>query len=291
VSVPLRHLGAQGANVGALLRVGWSLVAPARKALDAYPGPELTAMLTPRNEGLIDDFVAWAGGERSAWDGVPPHFFPQWALPLLARTLDDQPHPIARVLNQGCRLTFGALPAGEPLEVSAQLLAVEDGERKVRLTQKLVTGTASAPAAMSAEVYAVVPKGSGGGGGGERPVVDAEWPRLCTRDLPSSAGWQFALLTGDFNPIHWLHPYARIAGFKACILHGFGMLALVVEALAAEHGAAALKTVDVRFLKPLVLPASVEIAAADGHVGLGVPGKPAAMLGTYELHSDPDSAP
>jgi hypothetical protein len=287
--VPIRHVFSQGSNLAALARVGWSIVAPGKRPSVDLPGPLLQATLAPRPDDLLTDFVAWAGGDRAAWDGVPPHFFPQWGLPLLARTLDDQPHPVAKVLNQGCKLTINApLPADEPLQISAQLLSVSDEPSKARLNQRLITGTASAPEAIVADVYAVVPRPSTTKTGTrpDRPVVDPAWPRIASADLPSTAGWQFALLTGDFNPIHWLPPYARMAGFKAVILHGFGMLALVVEALAAAHGPDRIHAVDVRFLRPLVLPASIEIAAHDGHCGLGIAGQPASMLGTYTLHGD-----
>lgn len=284
VRVPFKHLFSQGANLAALGRVGWSLVAPGKREQKAMPGEQRVATLPPRGSELVRDFVSWSEGTR--WDGLPPHFFPQWGLPLLAQTLDDQPHPVARVLNQGCRLTIAKpLPADEELNVTAQLVSVEVGERKVRLHQRLVTGTASAPEAVIADVYAVVPTGKGRGSG-ERPVVDPAWERLVSRDLPGNAGWQFALLTGDFNPIHWLTLYAKAAGFRRTILHGFGMLALATEALAVKHGPERIHTIDVRFLRPLVLPASIEIAAADGHIGLGVPDEPAAMLGTYELHGE-----
>ena len=49
--------------------------------------------------------------------------------------------------------------------------------------------------------------------------------------LKADAGLDFAKLTGDFNPVHWVPAYARALGFPNTILHGFGTLARAVEGL------------------------------------------------------------
>jgi acyl dehydratase len=38
--------------------------------------------------------------------------------------------------------------------------------------------------------------------------------------LSGSSGRHYAFLSGDFNPIHWITPAAKAAGFRSCILHG-----------------------------------------------------------------------
>ena len=43
-------------------------------------------------------------------------------------------------------------------------------------------------------------------------------------NLSASAGLEFAKLTGDFNPIHWVPAYARASGFRNVILHGFATM-------------------------------------------------------------------
>ena len=101
------------------------------------------------------------------------------------------------------------------------------------------------------------------------------------------AGLDFALLTGDFNPIHWISPYAKMAGFKNTILHGFASMALSWEAIVRERldgDVTRMKAMDVRFVRPQILPGEVSICIGDdGSVGLGAgPGERATMLGTYE---------
>ena len=44
-------------------------------------------------------------------------------------------------------------------------------------------------------------------------------------------GFKFALLTGDFNPIHWISLAGKLSAFKMKVLHGFGMFVRSYEQL------------------------------------------------------------
>ena len=89
MSVSMLHMRHQGANIAALGRVGMSALGAVPKARPMLPGPEQRATLKAPNDRLISDFVRWSGGDPKAWRGqVPPHLFPQWGLPFLARTLE-----------------------------------------------------------------------------------------------------------------------------------------------------------------------------------------------------------
>ncbi len=299
MGVSFAHARHQGANLAALARIA-RLAAGATPTTDpVLPGPERTGVLPPRPSKLVADAVRWAGGDARAWRGqVPPWLFPQWGLPLLARTLEGIPYPVSKVLNQGCQLTVnGPLPTDQPLHTTAQLLSMERSERKVRLHQQLRTGPADQPDAVVADVYAVVPlprpKDAPRGPKRDPALVPADWRELGTLEASANAGWEFALLTGDFNPIHWLTPAARMAGFRSVILHGFGTMAKAAECVTRHRLSGdvhALRRVDVRFVKPLVLPARARIfigheAFEDAH-GLAVgsaAGGPAVMLGRYSL--------
>jgi acyl dehydratase len=109
------------------------------------------------------------------------------------------------------------------------------------------------------------------------------------RRLGKSAGLDFARLTGDFNPVHWVGPYAKLAGFRGIILHGFATAALATEAVIAGRwlgDTSRLGGLEVRFTRPLVLPARVGVFLGppddQGRLPLAVgvaPGGEAAMLG------------
>ena len=297
MSIPLRHARHQGRNLATLGRIAAGALGRRPKETPSLPGPLFEETVPPLPEALRVDFARWCGAATGAWDAeVPPWMFPQWGLPLLAKTLSDIPWPVAKVVNQGCRITrTGPLPVGEPLQVTAQLVEIEQTERRARMHQRLTTGPASAPEALVADIYAVVPLARPGSGTRRDPAtVPSDYEQMGTVLAGARAGWEFALLTGDFNPLHWLGPYAKAAGFGGVILHGFGTLArsaqLVLDAW-LDGEPERLDSIDVRFVRPLRLPASTDvflgpeegstrpIAVGDG------PGETAQVLGTVTARS------
>jgi acyl dehydratase len=264
------------------------------RVLEKLPGPELQAKLAPPNAALIRDYVRAVGGDPRAYARtIPAHLFPHWSLPLAAKTLRKLPYPLLGVLNGGCRLEINApLAAEEPLLLRARLESVDDDGRRAVLHQRIVTGQRSQPEAEVAHVYAIVPTASHNR---DRDRDRARKPREVQPVPPSAreigelslernAGLQFALLTGDFNPVHWLAPYARSFGYKGPILHGFASMAYALETLQrALFGGAtdAIRMVDVRFVRPLVLPSAVGVYVEGNEFFLGSRGEPAFLTGSY----------
>ena len=124
-------------------------------------------------------------------------------------------------------------------------------------------------------------------------MVPVSARRISTWSLRGDAGMDFALLTGDFNPVHWIPIYARAAGFKHCILHGFSTLARAIEDLnrvVCSGNPTRLKSVDVKFTRPLVLPAGRRpitpgVFIEDGALFVGESaGGPAYLTGAYTLN-------
>jgi hypothetical protein len=287
MTVPARHVLAQGPVLAALGRVALSSLGRPGRAVAggpgtgsrgaavpggsvAVPGPWIEATLAPRPAALIDAYLRHVGGDPAAYRGVvPPHLFPQWAFPMAVRALAGLPYRMVRVLNAGCVIEPRApLPSGEPLQVRARLASVEDDGRRALITHEIYTGTASAPDALRAELRAYVPLASGREGGVRkaRPVVSPQARQLAVLRLDGAAGLDFAKLTGDFNPIHWLPAYARASGFRSPILHGFSAFARAVEALTrgllgGDPGR--LRRAEARFVRPLPLPAEVGVYADD----------------------------
>jgi hypothetical protein len=301
-----QHMIRQGPMVGTLGRMALEVLRQRLRptTVDASsppvtPGPELTETVGPRDPQLVRDYLRWCKADASAWRGtLPPHFFPQWGFPLLARTLTGIPYPLARVLNGGCRLEIaGPIPAGEPLSLSARLEDIDDDGRRAVLHQRLETRTVGGPVALVSHLYAIVPlgersaggRGKSGGGkksGGARPMVPADAREIGQLRLGTDAGFEFACLTGDFNPVHWIRPYGKAAGFGGTILHGFATMSRAIERLnrvVFAGDARALRVVDVRFTRPLRLPARVAVFQRPGEVYVGeAPGAPAYLTGTYE---------
>lgn len=293
--VPLRHVLQQGPVVAALARGATSSFRRAPRETVA-PGPWHHALVPPRPRDLIDDYVRHVGGDVGSYRGlVPPHLFPQWIFPLQARALEGVSYPLQKVLNGGCRIEFNApLPVGEALNVSCRLEDIDDDGKRAIIHQRAVTGTAQRPDAVVTHVYAFVPLGSKNKG--EKPAPGAKKKAAPPRvpedareiafwNIPVTAGLDFAKLTGDFNPIHWIAPAARAAGFKNVILHGFGTLARAIEGMNRALFAgdvSRLASIDVRFTRPLVLPAKVGLYVRGDEVFVGsAKGGPANLVGTF----------
>ncbi|MCA9614488.1 MAG: hypothetical protein H6721_25330 [Sandaracinus sp.] len=283
--VPLRHVLQQGPVVAALARGATSSFRRAPRETVA-PGPWHHALVPPRPRDLIDDYVRHVGGDVGSYRGlVPPHLFPQWIFPLQARALEGVSYPLQKVLNGGCRMEVRApLPADRPLEVATRLDAVDDDGRRAVLRFLATTGPKDEPEALVVHLNAVVPLGGGGEGKPrkERVRVPSDARELSRWRLGPRAGLEFAILTGDFNPVHWVAPYARAFGFRNTILHGFSSFARVYESLRVTRRIAP-RVLDVRFTRPLVLPARVGLFTADASVFVGdAAGAPAYLTGTFE---------
>jgi hypothetical protein len=88
----------------------------------------------------------------------------------------------------------------------------------------------------------------------ELPALVGEW------DVPADTGRRYAWVSGDWNPIHLAALTARPFGFPSAIAHGMWMVARCLGRLmdgAVEPGA----RLEVRFLKPLLLPSHVRLHA------------------------------
>jgi acyl dehydratase len=194
------------------------------------------------------------------------------------------------------------LPIGGKLYLRAQLTSIETNESRALMTARLVTGTRDDAEALVADLRTFVPLGgpgkkSQGNGNGSAsraksagPLVPTTAREIACLTLSKTAGLDFAKLTGDFNPIHWIPAYAKAAGFRSCILHGFGTLARAVEVLTRRvfsGNAWGLRGVDVRFTRPLVLPGRAGVFVSDvgdkgGRLFVGTAaGGNAYLTGTY----------
>jgi acyl dehydratase len=121
----------------------------------------------------------------------------------------------------------------------------------------------------------------------ELPESAAERDKVATRrgafeplpaDAPAAAEWRlggdlgrrYGAVSGDRNPIHMHSLTAKPLGFPAAIAHGMWTKARALAALESRLPDAFV--VDVRFRKPILLPARVEFAAAseDGETRFAV---------------------
>ncbi len=91
--------------------------------------------------------------------------------------------------------------------------------------------------------------------------LDAEVPSSAEWKLGGDLGRRYASVSGDRNPIHMHSLTAKPLGFPAAIAHGMWSKARALAQL--ESRLPESFTVDVRFRKPILLPARVEFASQD----------------------------
>lgn len=302
MSVSMKHILSQGPVLAGL---GRTLLAGAKRKIFGYdedldvPGKLIEREFDPRPGDLIRDYVEHVGGNPDDYEKtLPPHLFPQWGFALAPRTLTDLPYPITRAMNGGCRMQVNQpLPRDEKLHVTAQLVDVDDNGSRAVLKQEIITSTPSVQAGIVAHLFVVIPLGGSSDGSSgdnstksdpkQRKQVPVDSTELSHWTIPENAGLDFAKLTGDFNPLHWVSPYAKAAGFPNVILHGFSTMARAYEGL-KNNGLSPGETIDVldvKFTKPLVLPADVGLYR-DGDRGIYVgdgPGESSYMSGLYEV--------
>jgi hypothetical protein len=258
----------------------------ARSAPEA-PGPWRSTRVAAPSAALITDFLRHVGASPADYaDVVPPPLFPQWGLSAALASLRGLGFPLIKMLNGGCRLhSNAALRRGEPLIVRARLQSVDRDERRTVLCQRVITEQAGTPGALVADVYGIIRAANAGRSEKARDVVPAWAKKLEDWQLGREVGLEFALLTGDFNPLHWLRPYARAFGFRSTILHGFAAMARAYVGLERALPAARLRTLDVRFVKPLVLPASTALTVDGSRVFVGDIGEAPYLTGNFEIRS------
>ena len=306
MTVLLKHLLQQAPVLKALLHT-FRAAQQQRKSTEPAripptPGDIISQTLKPRSNALISDFIKHVGGTPKQYQStVPAYLFPQWTFGLASQLLIGLPYPLMRIVNGGCRLEVNQhVPRDEELLITAQLTNIDDNGRRAVMTQQLITGTKSASQAIDARMYAIVPLGRKDAPTNKKKKEKARVPddaKLLTEwRLQKNAGLQFAALTGDFNPIHWIPAAARANGFKNTILHGFSTMARSIEGIKTHHllDGGTLRWIDVQFTRPLVLPCKVglfiRITDTEHHVYVGdAAGGPAYMTGTFEVaqHGQP----
>jgi len=294
MEVSMFHVFHQGPMLATLARVAGAAITrnifPEKGLMPDIPGPEYSSIVPPRSSNLIHDYICHVGGDPGNYRGIlPPHFFPQWGMPLLAQTIHALPYDVSQILNGGAKYIVNKqLPATEPLKLRARLINLDDNGHRVVLHQQLITETDSTPNALISEVKAILPLKSGkklSGPKKEKPRIHENAHEIGQLNLKATDGLNFAKLTGDFNPVHWIKIYARLSGFQSTILHGFSSMARVAEILIKNRLSGNLnsfQSLDVRFVRPLLLPNDVSVFIYQKDIWIGhSPGGAAYLSGRF----------
>lgn len=200
-------------------------------------------------------------------DTLPPTYPHLFAFPLQMRIMTDRSFPfgvlgLVHVANRIEQRRPVRADEALSLRVRAEDLRDHPKGRQFDLVTEAEAG--GEPVWRSTSTYLHRGGGSDSGNGdasGEDPADEgahaaapsAVWP------VPGDIGRRYASVSGDVNPIH-LHPLtARLFGFPKQIAHGMWSKA---RCLAAFEGRLPDRfEVDVRFKKPVLLPAKVAFRA------------------------------
>ncbi len=289
----LKHLVHQGPMIITVLKMALSvIIGPLRRTRpipQQLPEPPVEKTLPPLPDELINDFILTMGGDPDIYrDCVPAHLFPQWCFPIVGSCIIDLPYSMAKMLNAGCRMEINApIPRGKALQVRANIESIDDDGRRAVVMVRVATGTETQPEALVCLISALFQiSRAKGSGGKEKPSVPDTAQEIARIKLSRRSGLDFALLTGDFNPVHWVGMYARLSGFRNVILHGLGTFAHTVETLnrtVLNGRPDQLTMLELHFTRPLVLPGTPAVyCCKDGDIYVGdAPGKVPYATGRY----------
>ncbi len=262
--VPLSLALQQGTMIKTLGRMAISTLLPNRQQQNPSEFQPAQMVVPALSDKLVSHYIRWSGAEGRYQNELPPHMFSQWALPVASQIIGQSRYDIAGVINQGADMVVNApLPRGEDINVSARLLSLKEENNRARLSIEIISGTAKSPNAVVAQMHVTFILGPKTHKNESQKTSEPNWETVGHWQTNARDGLNFALLTGDFNPIHWIGLAGKLSPFKSKVLHGFGMFVRTYESL-AEQGA--IREIGLRFLKPVPLPSAqldVQEAEAD----------------------------
>ena len=252
---PLKYLALHWPNIRSM---GWAALRNATPITRPGTLPELPvhhSMNVPAlNNELLDQYVAWTGAPANRYSGdIPAHFCSHWAMPMLAKLGSLAPYNLLSILNQGLRMQIHKpLNRNESIALRGSLVDVTDDGDKVRIHTRVQASNPKGELAMVIDSYSTVPRAKPASKSKTAKREEVEFTTAGHWDAEEDDGLAFAMLTGDFNPIHTMKAVGKRTRFKSCILHGFGQLARTWEVL--NNAGHSLADLDVRWIKPLPLP-------------------------------------
>jgi acyl dehydratase len=248
----------------------------ARAAAPMIPGASLLPFV-PGGGGEIPELELELGGVRAKpealaayarvcgfalRDHLPPTYPHVLAFPLQMAVMADGSFPFGAVglVHVGNRIVQRRpIAVGEELTLHVRPTKLEPHPKGRTFTLQTVALAGDEVAWESVSTFLRR-------GGGDAEATTAETFEALPADTPASAEWRlggdlgrrYAAVSGDRNPIHLHALTAKPLGFPAAIAHGMWTKARCLAALESRLPDAF--AVDVRFRKPILLPARVEFA-------------------------------
>lgn len=251
----VRH---QGPMLKAMGNIFYHSVIPQKKGQKYNASEEKLEieMRLPCDE-LVDQYCDWLGVERNA--EIPPHFFCQWAIPYAVELGKKLPYALHKVLNQGVLIRqYNPLMRGSHIVMNVRIKSIEEQENKDKVVFAFDMHGLKGEKLLYCEITSVVVKKSANKVASKNTFELPDKKHLQgSWQANSQDGLNFALLTGDFNPIHLNSMLAKAMGLSGKILHGFASFAKTYELLKAHK--VDFSQIQMSFLRPVKLPSILDV--------------------------------
>jgi acyl dehydratase len=233
-----------------------------------HANPELLRAFM-RATGVDPQFFKLPGGQTA----LPPTYYVTWNMAVLSDTLLKLrlPYDYSRVLHAGSEVHYTRpLCLNDKATYQARVIAIDDNERRARIRVETIVHEADAP---SVEIFRNtmelhVPKAKAPRGPKtEAPIAHGR--DIAAFRLPRDLGQRYAMVSGDFNPIHWSRAAARALGFKTLFVQGYCTKALIAHAVIRQllRGASPLfASLRVEFRRPVFLPAKLGLFVGEARM-------------------------
>jgi acyl dehydratase len=198
-------------------------------------------------------------------DHLPPTYPHVLAFPLHMALMSDGSFPFGAVglVHVANKITqHRRIGTGEALDLRVQATKVTPHPKGKAFDVVTEVRVGRQIAWESTSTFLRRGKGDPGAPSGEAfPIVDEDVPASATWVLDGGLGRRYGAVSGDRNPIHMHSLTAKPLGFPSAIAHGMWTKARALAALEPRLPDAF--AVDVRFRRPILLPAKVEFASHD----------------------------
>ncbi len=226
-------------------------------------GFELTGVVSDPKR--VSDYARICGFRLR--DSLPPTYPHLLAFPLQMAIMSDGSFPfgavgLVHIENRVTQLR----PVGitEPLDIKVTPTPLADHHKGQVFS--LLTEASVAGEAIWSETSTMLRRGkSSENAAPDRGLaveaLDPETPASANWKLPGDLGRRYGAISGDRNPIHMHALTAKPLGFSSAIAHGMWTKARALAQL--ESRLPGSFTAEVRFRKPIFLPARVEFASIE----------------------------
>lgn len=211
----------------------------------------------------------------AASDYLPIAYPHVLAMPLHLQILSHEAFP-ARVMGlvhiENTISRYGPIPNQEILSIRCFVEGHQETETGQLFAMNTVVSTRGAVVWEEVSTFLARRRGVKKSGAGKKKPGDAfadfDQPGTTSTgwNAPAGIGRQYAMVSGDINPIHLSSPTARLLGFPAAIAHGMWSLARSLAEIGEESLGPQVRVAS-NFKLPILLPAWVTFLSRSDEQG------------------------